>query len=96
MTRPAVDCRPVDAGWSCAVTVGDDPAATRHQVAVGAAELERLVPGADDPTALVRAAFEFLLTREPRESILPSFDLPVIGRYFPDWEAEVTGRLGGG
>jgi hypothetical protein len=96
MTPLAVDCRPVDAGWSCAVTVGDHPSATQHQVTVGAAELERLVPGADDPAALVRAAFEFLLTREPRESILRSFDLPVIGRYFPEWEAEVTSRLDGG
>ena len=37
--------------------------------------------------------FDFLLTREPRESILRRFDLPVIGRYFPDWEAEVASRL---
>ena len=41
----------------------------------------------------MRAAFDFLLTREPRESILRRFDLPVIGRYFPEWEAEVARRL---
>ncbi len=34
-------------------------------------------------------AFAFLLEREPRESILHSFDLPVIGRYFPEWESEM-------
>ena len=44
----------------------------------------------------MRAAFDFLLTREPRESILRRFDLPVIGRYFPEWEAEVASRLPAG
>jgi hypothetical protein len=33
----------------------------------------------------VRRSFEFLLAREPKESILRSFDLPVIGRYFPEF-----------
>ena len=93
MTAMTVSCRPEGAGFTCAVTIGDDPAATHHQVDVEAADLERLHPGAADPEGLVRAAFEFLLTREPRESILRRFDLPVIGRYFPEWEAEVASRL---
>lgn len=63
---------------------------------VAAADLERLDPGAEDPEGLVRAAFEFLLTREPRESILRRFELPMIGRYFPDWEAEIAKRIGPG
>ena len=50
--------------------------------------------GAADPEALVRAAFDFLLTREPRESILRRFELPVIGRYFPEWEEEVARPAG--
>ena len=33
--------------------------------------------------------FEFLLAREPKESILPSFEIPVIGRYFPEFEREI-------
>ena len=85
-----VSCQPSEAGWICAVTVGDDPAATHHEVELAAAELEPLRPGEDDPEALVRTAFEFLLAREPRESILRRFELPVIGRYFPDWEAAVA------
>lgn len=60
---------------------------------VASAELARLDPGAADPDHLVRAAFAFLLEREPASSILRSFDLPVIGRYFPGWEADVRGRL---
>ena len=93
MTHLTISCRPEAAGFTCAVTVGDDSAATHHQVDVEAADLERLHPGASDPEGLVRAAFEFLLTREPRESILRQFDLAMIGRYFPDWEAEVARRL---
>jgi hypothetical protein len=87
-----VDCRRSGAGWICRVTVGDDPAATRHEVEVTADELERLSPGAIEPNELVRASFAFLLEREPRESILRSFDLPVIGQYFPNWETAVRGR----
>ena len=52
--------------------------------------LERLAPGADDPIDLVRRSFAFLLEREPKESILRSFDLPEIGRYFPDYERSIT------
>jgi hypothetical protein len=64
-------------------------------VTVAPADLERLDPGAPDPERLIRAAFDFLLEREPASSILRSFDLLVIGRYFPGWEADVRGRLAG-
>jgi hypothetical protein len=42
---------------------------------------------------LVEASFAFLLEREPNESILRTFDLTVIGRYFPDYEREIGQRL---
>lgn len=83
----AIDCRPDRDGWTCDVRVGNDDGATRHTVTVARGVLERLRPEADDPEQLVRDAFAFLLDREPRESILGSFELPVIGRYFPEWEA---------
>jgi hypothetical protein len=72
------------------VTVGDDPRATTHEVTVSRQELARLRPGDATPEPLVVDAFAFLLAREPRESILRAFDLPVIGRYFPDWEREIA------
>jgi hypothetical protein len=94
VTRPLdVRCDPDGGGWRCAVTVGDDPAATSHEVSVTPETLASLAPGAADPEALVRASFEFLLAREQRESILRRFDLMVIRRYFPDWEAEIRRRL---
>jgi len=74
------------------VSVGADAGATRHEVRVSREILERLRPGDVEPDALVRDSFAFLLDREPRESILPSFELQVIGRYFEEWESEIRGR----
>lgn len=76
--------------WICHVTLTDpDGSQTRHEVRVGAPDLERLDRNADDPADLVRRSFVFLLAREPKTSILRSFDLPVIGRYFPEYEREI-------
>ena len=59
----------------------------RHAVALvqdeGPDEGERggKCPGAT-PEELVRVSFEFLLEREPRESIMRRFELAIIGRFF--------------
>jgi hypothetical protein len=42
----------------------------------------------------VRASFAFLPEREPPTSIMPSFDLPVIERYFPEYRSELPRRMG--
>jgi hypothetical protein len=42
---------------------------------------------------IIRKSFEFLLEREPKESILTRFDLTVIRRYFPEYEREIKKRL---
>lgn len=86
-----VHCEPVAGGWSCRVTVGGPGAPTTHEVAVAAADLERLAPGDASPESLVARSFAFLLAREPKTSILRRFDLPVIGRYFPEYEREIRG-----
>ena len=41
----------------------------------------------------MRRSFEFLLEREPKESILARFDLSVIARYFPEYDREIARRL---
>lgn len=43
---------------------------------------------------MVEASFAFLLERESRELILREFDLPLINRYFPEYESEIRRRLG--
>ena len=62
--------------------------ASRHRVSVPARF------GDEDVECVVRASFEFLLEREPASAILPEFSLDVIGRYFPEYEAELPRRLG--
>lgn len=71
-------------GWLAHVTVRDR-AETGHSVRVSRAELERYGRPGEDAASLVRRSFEFLLAREPNTSILPSFDLRVIERYFPEY-----------
>lgn len=66
---------------------------TSHTVTLKAADHERIAGGKIEPAELVRMAFEFLLENEPKESILGRFDLPLIGRYFPNFEPEMRRRL---
>ena len=73
------------------VRVIDEASSTEHRVTASNADLERLSSGRSHED-LVRACFEFLLAREPKESILSSFDVAVIGRYFPEFEREIVSR----
>jgi hypothetical protein len=75
------------------VTVADGRGATHHEVTVWPSDVERYAPGAT-PEELLEASFEFLLQREPKESILRRFELPVIERYFPEYPASIAGMLG--
>jgi hypothetical protein len=84
-----VTCEPAAGGWTCRVVVGGSGAPTTHAVRVAAADLARYAPGSADPVDLVRRSFAFLLAREPKTSILGRFDLPVIARYFPEYEREI-------
>ena len=48
----------------------------------------KLTGGKISHAECVKHAFEFLLERESKESILRQFDLLVISRYFPEFERE--------
>jgi hypothetical protein len=89
-----VSCDPSHDGWRCQVTVGDDPGATTHEVTLDRMTLDDLAPGAT-PEALVEASFGFLLERESRESILRSFELPIIARYFAAYPDDIRARMAG-
>ena len=65
---------------------------TQHRVRVPKTDAERLATGRSTEE-LVRESFCFLLEREPNTSILSSFNLSVIGRYFPEYEQEIQNRL---
>jgi hypothetical protein len=69
-------------------------ARTEHRVRVRAVDIEGLFP--ESPPAaekLIEESFRFLLEREPNTAILPSFELPVIGRYFPEYPHEIVKRI---
>jgi hypothetical protein len=92
MTELDVHCSREGDGehWTCRVSVEvEGGPRTEHRVRVAMTDLERLDPGAREPHMLVNRAFRFLLAHEPSTSILRSFDLTDIGRYFPGWEASV-------
>jgi hypothetical protein len=59
---------------------------TSHDVTLSRKDYERLAKNGEDAASFVKRAFEFLLEREPKESILRSFDVSVISRYFDEFE----------
>ena len=66
---------------------------TSHEVTVNPADLAKLAGQSASPEELIRKSFEFLLEREPKESILARFDLSVIRRYFPEYDREIKRTL---
>jgi hypothetical protein len=67
---------------------------TTHRVTLTADYYRKLTGGRVAPGELVRKSFEFLLARESNTSILRSFELSVIGRYFPEYERTIGEKLG--
>ena len=84
-----VEATPEAAGWRCVVEVGEGAARSRHEVRVHAADLGRWGRPGETPERLVARAFDFLLAREPAGSILRSFEMADIPRYFPEFDREI-------
>lgn len=95
MSTIEVSCEATEDGWRCVARVDDGRTAGRHLVTVSIDDADRLAAAHDawGVERLVDETFRFLLEREPQASILTSFALPVVGRYFPDYEAEIAHRL---
>jgi hypothetical protein len=91
----AIEVKKSDHGdsYEFQVTVKERGKETHHRVTLRKADYERLAGGKASPEDLVSESFRFLLEREPKESILGSFDLVVISRYFPGYEREIVKRL---
>jgi hypothetical protein len=66
---------------------------TTHTVTVTPEYYDKLTGGAVLAETLIEKSFEFLLEREPNTSILRTFDLTVIQRYFPEYEKTIHQRL---
>ncbi len=74
------------------VTIEEGASCTTHDVTVTAEDIERYAPGVS-AEQLVEASFRFLLEREPKESILSRFELPVIERYFSEYPVKIREKL---
>jgi len=74
------------------VTIIEPTSKSTHVVTITATERAKYTPTAT-PEALLRASFEFLLEREPKESIMRQFSLSTIESYFPDYPTEIRARL---
>jgi hypothetical protein len=90
-----VVCVETDRTWTCAVRVRDARSTSEHEVVVDEIDLPAALDGATTPDVerLVGLTFGFLLEREPKESILRRFELPVVARYFPEYVHEIDRRL---
>jgi hypothetical protein len=66
---------------------------TVHEITIPDGYLEKLGVADAGPERVLEESFRFLLEREPNTSILGRFALPVIARYFPDYESALPRRL---
>ena len=66
---------------------------TVHSVTVAPEYLQKLTGGRASAETLIEKSFEFLLERESNTSILSTFDLPVIQRYFSEYERTIAATL---
>jgi hypothetical protein len=64
-----------------------------HRIRLSEADHLRLAGNDTSAEKLITESFHFLLEREPNSSILSKFDLPLISRYFPEYEDEIRKRL---
>ncbi len=75
------------------VRVVEGGSETTHQVTLDQKDCVRIAGGSAEPEKLIQKSFEFLLEREPKESILARFNLSIISRYFPEYEREMKKNL---
>jgi hypothetical protein len=68
---------------------------THHTVTVPERVLDDIGLPRLDPLRLVEESFAFLLEREPSTSIMRTFALSDISRFFPDYVEEMRTRLSG-
>jgi len=75
------------------VTIREGGSETRHRVVMSAADYRRLSAESCRADQCIEAAVRFLLDREPKESILRRFDITLISRYFPEFEAKLPSYI---
>lgn len=78
-----------DKGWEFLVEIVEEDSEVEIKVELDRTYWEKLTQSKTSPEELVKSSVEFLLQREPKESILREFNLQAINRYFPEYEREI-------
>ena len=81
-------------GFEFSVSVEEAGSPSAHQVTLSRDDYQRWGSDSPSPEGFIRRCFEFLLEREPKESILSRFDVSQIRRYFPEFDEQI-GKLQG-
>ena len=68
------------------ITIEEKSSKSVHKVTVEPEYYQKITQGKISMEEYIQLSFEFLLKREPKESILPAFNIQVINRYFPEYE----------
>ena len=89
--RIMITVKPIDS--TTFEVIVEENTTTTHKVTVTPSYYEKLTNKRVTPEVLVEQSFRFLLERESSTSILRSFELSVIGRYFPEYEKTIRGML---
>jgi hypothetical protein len=96
MSAPSVSVTPRPRGKLVFdVVVRDERGESRYQVTIAADDAKRWAKLGAEPSRCVEAVMRFLIDREPKESILSTFDTNVVRRYFPEFDDAFPGYLGG-
>ncbi len=71
------------------VVVKEGDTKTKHIVILDNDYYKELSHGKVSEETLIKESFQFLLEREPKESILSKFNLKTINTHFPEFEQDV-------
>ena len=72
------------------VTIEEKSSSSEHTVTVDDDYHQNLTAGKTTKEELIKRSFEFLLEREPKESILSKFNLRIIKKYFLEYEQKIS------
>lgn len=83
------ETKKTEAGWQFNVLLIENGEDLEFEVDLDKDYYQKLSKGKIPPQDLIKKSFRFLLDREGKESILYSFNLKVIQKYFPNYESEI-------
>ena len=79
--------------WAYQVKLTDNSSEHDYDVTLSQSDYQLWSPNQLPPSAVMKAAFEFFLEREPATSTLAKFDCAIIRRYFPEVDRELPKKL---